>query len=68
MTVGPGTGQFAKISNLFDGVPQANALGLVWFDENQRGAPYRQNWRIEGDRVAQAAFRLRTAALTLTRP
>ena len=48
--VGPGTGQFAKISNLFDGIRQVEALGLVWFDENQKGDPYRQNWRIEGDR------------------
>jgi mannan endo-1,4-beta-mannosidase len=66
--VGPGTGQFAKISNLFDGMHQAKALGLVWFDENQAGSPYRQNWRIEGDRLAEVAFRLRTAGLTLTRP
>jgi mannan endo-1,4-beta-mannosidase len=66
--VGPGTGQFAKISNLFDGMRQAKALGLVWFDENQTGGPYRQNWRIEGDRLAEIAFRLRTATLTLTRP
>jgi hypothetical protein len=66
--VGPGTGQFAKISNLFDGIHQAKALGLVWFDENQKGGPYRQNWRIEGDRVAEVAFRLGTAGLTLTRP
>jgi hypothetical protein len=66
--VGPDVGQFAKISNLFDGLRQAKALGLVWFDENQQGGPYRQDWRIEGDRVAEVAFRLGTAALTLTRP
>ena len=66
--VGPGTGQFAKISNLFDGMRQAKALGLVWFDENQVGGPYRQNWRIEGDQVAEIAFRLRAAELTLTHP
>jgi mannan endo-1,4-beta-mannosidase len=66
--VGPGTGQFAKISNLFDGMRQAKALGLVWFDVNQTGDLYRQNWRIEGDQVAEVAFRLRTAGLTLTRP
>jgi hypothetical protein len=66
--VGPGTGQFAKISNLFDGIHQVKALGLVWFDENQAGSRYRQNWRIEGDRVAEVAFRLGTAGLTLTRP
>lgn len=66
--VGPDVGQFAKISNLFDGLRQAKALGLVWFDENQQGGPYRQDWRIEGDRVAEVAFRLGAAALTLTRP
>jgi len=66
--VGPGTGQFAKISNLFDGMRQAKALGLVWFDVNQTGDLYRQNWRIEGDQVAEVAFRLRTAGLTLARP
>jgi hypothetical protein len=66
--VGPDTGQFAKISNLFDGLRQAKALGLVWFDENQQGGPYRQDWRIEDDRVAEVAFRLGAAALTLTRP
>jgi hypothetical protein len=66
--VGPGAGQFVKISNLFDGIRQTSALGLVWFDENQQGGPYRQNWRIEGNRVAEVAFRLGAAALTLTRP
>jgi hypothetical protein len=66
--VGPGAGQFAKISNLFDGIRQTSALGLVWFDENQQGGPYRQDWRIEGNRVAEVAFRLGAAALSLTRP
>jgi mannan endo-1,4-beta-mannosidase len=66
--VGPGIGQFAKISNLFDGIRQAKALGLVWFDLSQQGGRYRQNWRIEGNRVAQVAFRLGAAALNLTRP
>jgi mannan endo-1,4-beta-mannosidase len=66
--VGPGTGQFAKIGNLFDGIRQAGALGLVWFDEDQQGGLYRQNWRIEGNRVAEYAFGLGAAGLTLTRP
>jgi mannan endo-1,4-beta-mannosidase len=66
--VGPDAGQFVKISNLFDGIRQARALGLVWFDEGQQGGPYRQNWRIEGDRLAEVAFRLGAASLTLTRP
>jgi glycosyl hydrolase family 26 len=66
--VAPGTGQFAKIGDLFDGIRRARALGLVWFDESQQGGPYRQDWRIEGDQVAEVAFRLRASALTLTRP
>ncbi len=66
--VGTSAGRFVKISNLFDGVRQTRTLGLVWFDESQRGGPYLQNWRIEGDRLAEVAFRLRTASLTLTRP
>jgi mannan endo-1,4-beta-mannosidase len=66
--VGPGAGQFVKIGNLFDGIRQAKVLGLVWFDESQQGGPYRQNWRIEGDRLAEVAFRFRAASLTLTRP
>jgi mannan endo-1,4-beta-mannosidase len=66
--VSTGAGRFVKISNLFDGARQTGTLGLVWFDESQRGGPYLQNWRIEGDRLAEVAFRLRAASLTLTRP
>jgi hypothetical protein len=66
--VAPRAGRFVKISNLFDGIRQSKALGLVWFDENQQGELYRQNWRIEGDRLAEVAFRLGTSSLTLTRP
>lgn len=66
--VSPGAGRFVKISNLFDGARQTGTLGLVWFDESQRGGPYLQNWRIEGDRLAEVAFRLRAASLTLTHP
>jgi mannan endo-1,4-beta-mannosidase len=66
--VSTGAGRFVKISNLFDGIRQTGTLGLVWFDESQRGGPYLQDWRIEGDRLAEVAFRLRAASLTLTHP
>jgi hypothetical protein len=66
--VGAGAGRFVKINNLFGGIRQAKVLGLVWFDVSQQGGLYRQNWRLEGDRLAEVAFRLGTAALTLTRP
>jgi glycosyl hydrolase family 26 len=63
--VGPAAGQFAKIGNLFAGMRRYQALGLVWFDKSQHGSIYRQNWRIEGNAPAQAAFRLGLSALVL---
>jgi hypothetical protein len=66
--VGPAAGQFVKIGNLFAGMHQYKTLGLVWFDETQTGGIDHQNWRIEGNPVAEAALRLGIAGLTLTRP
>jgi hypothetical protein len=66
--VGPDAGQFAKIGNLFDGMQQDDTLGLVWFDKTQSGGIYRQDWRIEGNAVAEAAFRLGVSTLTLAHP
>ncbi len=68
VAVGPNTGQFAKIGNLFDGMHQDGVLGLVWFDENQQGGIYRQDWRIEGNTAAEAAFHLGISTMTLTHP
>jgi mannan endo-1,4-beta-mannosidase len=55
--VGPEAGQFVKIGDLFAGVRRDKLLGLVWFDFRQSGGPFRQDWRVEGSRLAQAAFR-----------
>jgi mannan endo-1,4-beta-mannosidase len=66
--VGPEAGPFAKISNLFGGMHQAKTLGLVWFDIAQQGGVLHQNWRIEDNPVATAAFRLAVSTLTLIRP
>ena len=66
--VAPGAGQFAQISNLFDGMHREETLGLIWFDKSQHGSIYRQNWRIEDNEAAQAAFRLGIAPLILVRP
>jgi Glycosyl hydrolase family 26 len=63
--VGPAVGQFAKIGDLFAGMRQYHTLGLVWFDKNQDGGLYHQDWRIEGDQVAAAAFKLGVSGLTL---
>jgi len=66
--VGPNAGQFVKINDLFAGMLQYKALGLVWFDKPQHEGIYHQDWRIEGKQAAEAAFRLGVSALTLAHP
>jgi beta-mannanase len=66
--VGPEAGQFIKINDLFAGMHQYNALGLVWFDKNQNQGPLHQDWRIEGSPAAESAFQLGVAGLTLAHP
>ncbi|HEX3492341.1 MAG TPA: hypothetical protein VHU92_23550, partial [Streptosporangiaceae bacterium] len=67
--VAPRAGQFVKIGDLFAGVRSDKLLGLVWFDFRQRGGPFRQDWRVESSRVAQAAFKLGvSSALRLAHP
>jgi hypothetical protein len=66
--VAPTPRQFAKITNLFDGMRRYRTLGLVWFDIAQAGDLLHQDWRIEGSTFASTAFRLGVAALSLARP
>ena len=71
--VGPAAGQFAKINNLFAGMRDYNTLGLVWFDKDQHGAHSGhggnlQDWRIEDNSGAKAAFQLGVSTLKLARP
>jgi hypothetical protein len=47
---------------------QYGTLGLVWFDIAQSDGIYHQDWRIEGNPAAQAAFRLGASRLNLYRP
>jgi mannan endo-1,4-beta-mannosidase len=56
--VGPAAGQFGKIGDLFTGMRRYQTLGLVWFDKDQHGSLYQQDWRLEGDTAASAAFKL----------
>jgi hypothetical protein len=67
-SVAPTSRQFAKITNLFEGMRRYKTLGLVWFDIAQAGDLLHQNWRIEGSPSASTAFRLGISALTLARP
>ncbi len=49
--------QARQISGLFAGIRDQQILGFVWFDVAQSGSLYRQDWRIENDPAAIAAFR-----------
>ena len=66
--VAPSAGRFAKINNLFSGMRQYKTLGLVWFNIAQQGGIRHQNWRIDGNAAAEAAFHLGISLLTLARP
>ena len=65
--VGPAAGVI-KIGNLFAGMLRCRTLGLVWFDIEQHQGIYHQDWRIEDDPAAEAAFRRSVSTLTLARP
>jgi Glycosyl hydrolase family 26 len=66
--VGPIAGRAAKIGQLFTGVQQYQTLGLVWFDIAQHDGLYHQDWCIENNPAAEAAFRLGASTLTLVHP
>jgi hypothetical protein len=54
--VGPVAGA-SKILGLVAGVLRDHLLGLVWFDQNQHGRLYHQDWRLEDHPAILAAFR-----------
>jgi hypothetical protein len=64
---GPQAGQAAKIPGLFAGMRQYGTLGLVWFDIAQHDGLYHQDWHVEDDAAAAAAFRRAAAGLPLAR-
>jgi hypothetical protein len=62
--IGQMSGQAAKIPGLFAGVKRDHLLGLVWFDVDQFGSLYAQDWRLEGNKQAIAAFRQGAAQIS----
>lgn len=46
----------SQITMLIAGVRAEHLAGLVWFDEAQHAGVYHQNWRLEDDPAALAAF------------
>ncbi len=63
--VAPDADQYTNIHNLFEGIAQYGMLGLVWSDIGE--ALNRQDWRLEGNPAAEAAFRAGVAELARAR-
>jgi mannan endo-1,4-beta-mannosidase len=54
--VGTTANREAQIDGLFAGVSGQHLAGVVWFDEAQHSGLYHQDWRLENDAAARAAF------------
>jgi hypothetical protein len=54
--VGTTTDRESQIDALFAGVRAERLAGVVWFDEAQHAGLYHQDWRLEDDPYALAAF------------
>jgi hypothetical protein len=52
-----GTRRESQIQGLFAGIAASHLLGFVWFDQTQHDGIYHQDWRLEDDPMALAAFR-----------
>jgi mannan endo-1,4-beta-mannosidase len=55
--IGPVSGQARSLPGAFAGVRRNHLLGLVYFDAGQNQGLYHQDWRLEGNKTALAAFR-----------
>ncbi|HXW43805.1 MAG TPA: glycosyl hydrolase [Streptosporangiaceae bacterium] len=54
----------SQIAALFAGVRANGLVGVVWFDEAQHAGLYHQDWRLEDDPAALAAFSAAAASLS----
>ena len=54
--VGTTANRDSQIKGLFAGVREQHLAGLMWFDEAQDSGLYHQDWRLEDDPSALAAF------------
>ena len=55
--IGPLAGQVKKIPGLFAGIRRNHLLGLIYFDVAQHHGLYHQDWRLDNNPAAVAAFR-----------
>jgi hypothetical protein len=60
--VGTTADRDSQIKGLFAGVRERHLAGLMWFDEAQNSGLYHQDWRLEDDPSALAAFSAAAAA------
>lgn len=58
--IGPNSSRESQISGLFAGMRTDHIDAVVWFDVNQHDGIYHQDWRLEGDPAAVAAFQAAT--------
>jgi mannan endo-1,4-beta-mannosidase len=66
--VKPSADRLGTITDLFKGLAQYKALGLVWFDFPKDNGVYHQDWQIEGNPPAEYAFSLGASNLHLVQP
>jgi Glycosyl hydrolase family 26 len=62
--VGTTSDRESQIDALFAGVQANHLAGVVWFDEAQHSGLYHQDWRLEDDPSALAAFATAAAQLS----
>lgn len=55
--VGTTSDRESQIAGLLAGAHAAHAVGFIWFDERQDDGVYHQDWRLEDDPAALAAFK-----------
>ena len=60
--VGTTSDRESQIDGLFAGAGEQGVTGVVWFDEAQHAGLYHQDWRLEDDPSALAAFSKAVAA------
>jgi hypothetical protein len=57
VATGPGTAAASQVTGLFAGMRADKVLGAIWFDEAQDKGEYHQDWNLEADPAALAAYK-----------
>ncbi len=60
--VAPDEDRSGQIANLFAGLRSYHVQAVIYFDVDQSGGRYKQDWRLEGDAAALRGFRLAAKA------